>query len=271
MAVARLAKLSGAGASGSKRAPPAPRRAKIRITAASGSSLIATVRIDMPARRARAERVDRGEQDDARDRGRNARSPGPAKAGLTQDKAEAPAIATAACAVQLETQKAQATRKAAVRPNCRSILAWIPSPPSLERRASAKAMHKAPPLLSTHAGDRVGAERRERDGQHEDAGADHRPDDQRAGHPDADPLVGCAPHGGGVPRNARRGNRAGRWAGLARGALETSSSRKPSPSMGRSSREPSPSRGRVGRGFRAFETALGRRTPSPDPSPQGGG
>src|SRR5215213_743938 len=65
--------------------------------------------------------------------------PGPAKTGLIHDRAEAPAIATAAWAAQLETQKDQATRKAGMRPNCRSMLAWIPSPPSRERRASENA------------------------------------------------------------------------------------------------------------------------------------
>jgi hypothetical protein len=49
--------------------------------------------------------------------------PGPAKAGLIHDSADAPAIASAAWAAQFETQKDHATRKATLRPNCRSILA----------------------------------------------------------------------------------------------------------------------------------------------------
>jgi hypothetical protein len=49
--------------------------------------------------------------------------PGPARVGLIQESDETPAIATAACAAQLETQNDQATRKAALRPNFRSMLA----------------------------------------------------------------------------------------------------------------------------------------------------
>jgi hypothetical protein len=40
-----------------------------------------------------------------------------------KDKADAAPIATEACAAQLETQNAQATRKPAVGPNSRSMLA----------------------------------------------------------------------------------------------------------------------------------------------------
>ena len=241
--------------------PPTPRRAKIRITAASGSSLIATVRIDMPARGARAERVDRGEQDDARDRDRNDEAgpgesradPGQGRSAGDRDRRLRRPVGDPEGPGDEESGGAAPIR-ARYWPGCRRRRAW-------SRRASAKAMHKAPTLLSTQPSDRVGAERRERDGEHEDAGADHRPDDQGAGHPDADPLVGRAPHGGGVARNARRGNRAGRRAGLVRAGLcETSSAESPPPRGGG-----------LGGGVGRSRPLSNRRTPSPDPSPPGRG
>ncbi len=66
-----------------------------------------------------------------------------------KDKADAAPTATDACAAQLETQNAQATRKATVGPNSRSILAWMPSPPSRESRASANTMHSTPTPLTS--------------------------------------------------------------------------------------------------------------------------
>ena len=48
---------------------------------------------------------------------------GPASAGLTQDKADAAAIATADCAAQFDTQNAHATMNAGMRPSRVSMLA----------------------------------------------------------------------------------------------------------------------------------------------------
>src|SRR3982750_1143737 len=56
-------------------------------------------------------------------------SPGPPNCGPANDSADAAPTATDACAVQLETQNAHATRNAMVGPNSRSTLAWMPSPP----------------------------------------------------------------------------------------------------------------------------------------------
>jgi hypothetical protein len=99
-----------------------PRSAKIRITPASGSSLIATVTIDATPDACTPKALTAVKKTTLPMAAR-ATKPGPAKAGLIHDSAETPAIATAACATQFETQKDHATRKATLRPNCRSILA----------------------------------------------------------------------------------------------------------------------------------------------------
>ena len=68
----------------------------------------------------------------------------PPNAGEMNDRADTAPTATDACAVQFETQNDQATRKPMVGPNSRSIFAWMPSPPSRDRRAIAETTHSTP-------------------------------------------------------------------------------------------------------------------------------
>jgi hypothetical protein len=107
---------------GSQAADPIPRGAKIRTTPTSGRSLTTTVKIDATPD-VRTPKALTTVKKTTLTIAVGITKPGPAKVGLIHDSAEAPAIATAAWAARFETQKDHATRKATLRPNCRSILA----------------------------------------------------------------------------------------------------------------------------------------------------
>ena len=187
VAAARFVRLIGTAASGSNVPPVTPRWPNSHTTASKRQHLDQHGDERKPARGADAHGVDAGQNDQPADRNRHdivgmdevRRDERHGRRRRDRDRP---------LRDRIRRPEAPGDEKAGGRPEF--LLDIGLDAPAAEHRQPSEAISDADdPDAADQPGDqRVGAERRERDRKHENARADDRPDDDRAGHPDADRL-----------------------------------------------------------------------------------